>query len=198
MRDIRTCDSLHQAKAAFQDALMEGAAIQNRHLVARLRQKPVYQQAAFFFLLRAFRLDDEMKIHRYAELHTWHPEELQADRSGMCRLGLSPTRVQRGMFSPDGIPNLADCAIAGRGSNPLGGDERSQINSCFFPGLRLVPAYSSRPIDNPHIIGGGVQPNGTTPTVFELKRKGISPPSDVSWTYARGLPPRVRSGRKPR
>ena len=93
---------------------MEGAAIQNRHLVARLRQKPVCQQAAFFFLLRAFRLDDEMKIHRYAELHTWHPEELQADRSRMRRLGLSPTRVQRGMFSPDGIPNLADCAIAGR------------------------------------------------------------------------------------
>ena len=67
MRDIRTCEALHEAKAVFQDALVEGSAIQDRHFVGQLRQEPVYQIAEFFYLLRAFRLDSEDKIRRYAE-----------------------------------------------------------------------------------------------------------------------------------
>ena len=108
MRDIRTCEALHEARASFQDALVEGSAIQDRHFSAQLRQEPVYQMAEFFFLLRAFRLDGDDKIRRYAELHNRHLEALQADRNKMRRLGLSPTRVQKGRFSPDSIPKLVE------------------------------------------------------------------------------------------
>ena len=66
------------------------------------------QIAEFFFLLRAFGLDSEEKIRRYAELHNQHLEELQADRAKMRRLGLSPTRIRKGMFSPDSIPKLVE------------------------------------------------------------------------------------------
>ena len=116
MRDIRTCEALHEAKAAFQDALVEGSAVRDRHFVAQLRQEPAYQMAEFFFLLRAFSLDDETKIRRYAELHNRHLEGLQADREKMRRLGLSPTRLQKGMFSPDSIPKLVENYRAGEGA----------------------------------------------------------------------------------
>ena len=108
MRDIRTCEALHKAKAIFQDTVVEGSANQDRHFVGQLRQEPVYQIAEFFYLLRAFRLDSEEKIRRYAELHNRHLETLQADRTKMRRLGLSPTRVRKGMFSPDSIPKLVE------------------------------------------------------------------------------------------
>ena len=116
MRDIRTCETLHEARASFQDALVEGSAIQDRHFAAQLRQEPVYQMAEFFFLLRAFRLDGEEKIRRYAEFHNRHLEALQADRTKMRRLGLSPTRVQKGKFSPDSIPKLVENYRAGEGA----------------------------------------------------------------------------------
>ena len=116
MRDIRTCEALHEAKAAFQDALVEGSAVQDRHFVSQLRQEPAYQMAEFFYLLRAFRLDDEAKIRRYAELHNQHLEELQADRAKLRRLGLSPTRIQKGMFSRDSIPKLVENYRASEGA----------------------------------------------------------------------------------
>ena len=74
------------------------------------------QIAEFFFLLRAFGLDSEEKIRRYAELHNQHLEELQADRAKMRRLGLSPTRIRKGMFSPDSIPKLVENYRAGEGA----------------------------------------------------------------------------------
>ena len=113
MRDIRTCEALHEAKAVFQDALVEGSAIQDRHFVGQLRQEPVYQIAEFFYLLRAFGLDSEDKIRRYAEFHNRHLEALRTDRTKMRRLGLSPTRVRKGMFSPDSIPKLVENYRAG-------------------------------------------------------------------------------------
>ena len=116
MRDIRTCEALHEARASFQDALVEGSAVQDRHFAAQLRQEPVYQMAEFFFLLRAFRLDGEDKIRRYAELHNRHLEELQADRTKMRRLGLSPTRVQKGKFSPESVPKLVENYRSGDGA----------------------------------------------------------------------------------
>ena len=82
--------------------------VQDRHFVAQLRQEPIYQVAEFFYLLRAFRLDSEEKIHRYAELHNRHLEALQADRAKMRRLGLSPTRIRKGVFSVDNIPKLVE------------------------------------------------------------------------------------------
>ena len=72
--------------------------------------------AEFFFLLRAFRLDGEDKIRRYAELHNQHLETLQADRTKMRRLGLSPTRVQKGRFSRDSIPKLVENYRSGDGA----------------------------------------------------------------------------------
>lgn len=116
MRDIRTCEALHEARASFQDALVEGSAVQDRHFVAQLRQESVHQLAEFFFLLRAFRLDSEEKILRYAALHNRHLEGLQADRAKMRRLGLSPTRIGKGMFSPDSIPKLVENYRAGDGA----------------------------------------------------------------------------------
>ena len=116
MRDIRTCEALHEAKAVFQDALVEGSAIQDRHFVSQLRQEPSYQIAEFFFLLRAFRLDSEKKIRRYAELHNQHLKGLQMDRAKMRRLGLSPTRVQKGVFSPESIPKLVENYRSGDGA----------------------------------------------------------------------------------
>ena len=116
MRDIRTCEALHEAKAVFQDALVEASAVQDRHFVTQLRQEPPYQVAEFFFLLRAFRLDSEEKIRRYAELHNQHLEGLQADRAKMRRLGLSPTRVRKGVFSPESIPKLVENYRAGDGA----------------------------------------------------------------------------------
>ena len=108
MRDIRTCEALHEAKAVFQDNLAEGSEAQDRHFVGQLRQEPSYQMAEFFFLLRAFRLNSEDKIRRYADLHNAHLRELQTDRNKMRRLGLSPTRVRKGLFSPDNIPKLVE------------------------------------------------------------------------------------------
>ena len=108
MRDIRTCEALHESRAAFQDALAEGSAVQDLHFLGQLRQEPSYQIAEFFFLLRAFHLDSEEKIRRYAELHNRHLEELQTDRDKMRRLGLSPTRVEKGLFSSDNIPKLVE------------------------------------------------------------------------------------------
>jgi hypothetical protein len=108
MRDIRICEALHEAKTVFQDALVEGSAIQDRHFVGQLRQEPSYQMAEFFFLLRAFRLDSEEKIRRYAELHNQHLENLEVDRAKMRRLGLSPTRLLKGRFSRENIPKLVE------------------------------------------------------------------------------------------
>ena len=108
MRDVRTCEALHEARAAFQDALVEGSVVQEPHFVAQLRQEPAFQLADFFFLLRAFRLDSEEKLRRYAELHNRHLEALGEDRAKMRRLGLSPTRVRRGMFAPESIPKLVE------------------------------------------------------------------------------------------
>ena len=116
MRDIRTCEALHEAKAVFQDALAESSAMQDLHFVGQLRQEPSYQMAEFFFLLRAFGLDREEKIRRYAELHNRHLEALQADRNKMRRLGLSPTRLRKGMFSPDNIPKLVENYRSGNGA----------------------------------------------------------------------------------
>ena len=115
MHDIRTCEALHEAKAAFQEDLVAGSSVQDRHFVAQLRQEPTYQMAEFFFLLRAFQLDSEEKIRRYAELHNQHLEGLLADREKMRRLGLSPTRVRRGIFSPDNIPKLVENYRTGDG-----------------------------------------------------------------------------------
>ena len=108
MRDIRVCEAIHEARSAFQEALVAGSAIQERHFVRQLRQAPVYQMAEFFYLVRAFRLDSEEKVRRYAELHNRHLEAVRADPVKLHRLGLSPTRVQRGMFSPDSIPKLVE------------------------------------------------------------------------------------------
>ena len=108
MRDVRTCEALHEARAAFQDALVEGSAVRDPHFAAQLRQEPAYQLAEFFFLLQAFRLDSEEKLRRYAELHNRHLERLGADRAKMRRLGLSPTRLRRGRFSPESIPKLVE------------------------------------------------------------------------------------------
>ena len=108
MRDIRTCEALHEAKAAFQEALVDGSLNQDRVFVAQLRQESTYQIAEFFYLLRAFRLDTEEKIRRYAELHNRHLETLLKDRGKMRRLGLSPTRVRKGMFSQESIPKLVE------------------------------------------------------------------------------------------
>ena len=116
MRDIRTCEALHESKAAFQNDLVDGSVNQDRYFVAQLRQEPTYQIAEFFFLLRAFGLDSEEKIRRYAELHNRHLEELQEDRAKMRRLGLSPTRVRKGMFSPESIPKLVENYRSGNGA----------------------------------------------------------------------------------
>ena len=116
MRDIRTCEALHEARASFQDALVDRSAVRDRHFVTQLRQESVYQMAEFFFLLQAFRLDGEEKIRRYAELHNQHLEGLQSDRAKMRRLGLSPTRVKKGMFSPDSIPKLVENYRSGDGA----------------------------------------------------------------------------------
>ena len=116
MRDIRTCEALHEARAAFQDALVKESVVRDRHFAAQLRQEPVHQMAEFFFLLRAFQLDDGEKVRRYAELHNEHLLGLQADPIKMRRLGLSPTRVRRGMFSPDSIPKLVENYRAGDGA----------------------------------------------------------------------------------
>ena len=113
MRDIRTCEALHEARVAFQDALVESSAVHEPHFVAQLRQEPVFQLAEFFFLLRAFGLDSEAKIRRYAELHNRHLEALGEDRAKMRRLGLSPTRVRRGRFSRESIPKLVENYRAG-------------------------------------------------------------------------------------
>ena len=108
MGDIRTCEALHEARAGFQEALVGGAANQERHFVRQLRQEPVYQMAEFFYLMRAFRLDSEDKIRRYADLHNRHLEALQADPAKLHRLGLSRTRVQKGLFAPESIPKLVE------------------------------------------------------------------------------------------
>lgn len=116
MRDVRTCEALHEARAAFQDALVEGSAVREPHFAAQLRQEPAYQLAEFFFLLRAFRLDSEEKLRRYAELHNCHLERLGADRAKMRRLGLSPTRLRRGRFSSESIPKLVENYRTGEGA----------------------------------------------------------------------------------
>ena len=108
MRDVRTCEVLHEARADFHNALVEGSAIKDLHCVAQLRQEPAYQMAEFFYLLRAFRLDGEEKIRRYVELHNRHLEALQEDRAKMRRLGLSPTRVRKGSFSQANVPKLVE------------------------------------------------------------------------------------------
>lgn len=116
MRDIRTCEALHEAKASFQDALVAGSVVQKSYFATQLRQEPVYQMAEFFFLLRAFRLDDEEKIRNYAELHNRHLEGLGANRAKMRRLGLSPTRLRKGMFSPESILKLVENYRTGDGA----------------------------------------------------------------------------------
>ena len=114
VRNIRTCEALHEARLSFQSALVEGAAIQkgsaiqNRHFAASLRQDSIYQMAEFFFLLRAFGIEDDAKIRRYAEVHNLYIEELQKDKTKRIRLGLSPTRVEKGMFSQDCISKLVE------------------------------------------------------------------------------------------
>ena len=116
MRNLRTCEALHEAKATFHNALVERSAVQDRHFIAQLRQEPPYQIAEFFFLLRGFRLDSEEKVRRYADLHNRHLERLQTDRAKMRRLGLSPTRVRKGMFSPESIPKLVENYRTGDGA----------------------------------------------------------------------------------
>ena len=116
MRDIRTCEALHEAKASFQDALVDGSVVQESYFAAQLRQEPVYQMAEFFFLLRAFRLDDEEKIRHYADLHNRHLEGLRSDRAKMRRLGLSPTRVRKGIFSPESVLKLVENYRTGDGA----------------------------------------------------------------------------------
>jgi len=116
MSDIRICEALHEAKVAFQSALVEGSAIHDLHFVGQLRQEPSYQIAEFFYLLRAFGLDSEEKIRRYAELHNRHLEALQADRAKMRRLGLSPTRLRKGVFTAESIPKLVENYRTGGGA----------------------------------------------------------------------------------
>lgn len=108
MADIRVCEAVHEARAAFREALVAGSAVQERHFVHRLRQEPVYRMAEFFYLLRAFRLDGEDKIRRYAELHNRHLEALGTDPARMRRLGLTRTRVEKGVFAPESIPKLVE------------------------------------------------------------------------------------------
>ena len=106
--DVRTCEVLHEARAAFQDGVVRGSSVQDRQVIRLLRQEPVHQMAEFYYLLRAFRLDSEAKIRRYAELHNRHIAELSADRDKMRRLGVTPTRLAKGMFSSGSIPKLVE------------------------------------------------------------------------------------------
>ncbi len=108
MADIGVCEAMHEARAAFQEALVAGSAIQERHFVRQLRQEPVHRMAEFFYLIRAFRLDSEEKVRRYAELHNHHLEALQADPGKMHRLGITRTRVEKGVFSADSIAKLVE------------------------------------------------------------------------------------------
>ena len=50
MRDVRTCEVLHEAKADFHNALVEGSANKDPHFVGQLRQEPTYQMAEFFYM----------------------------------------------------------------------------------------------------------------------------------------------------
>ena len=108
MRDVRTCEVLHEARADFHSALVEGSVAQDPHFVAQLRQESAYQMAEFFYLLRAFGLDGEAKLRRYVTLHNRHLEVLLEDRAKMRRLGLSPTRVRKGLFSSTSVPKLVE------------------------------------------------------------------------------------------
>ena len=108
MRDVRTCEVLHEARADFHNALVEGSAVEDPHFVAQLRQEPTYQMAEFFYLLRAFGLDGEAKLRRYVMLHNRHLEALLEDRAKMRRLALIPTRVRKGLFSPASVPKLVE------------------------------------------------------------------------------------------
>ena len=114
--DIRTCEALHRAKMDFQNALVESAAQQERHFVKHLRMEPVYQIAEFFFLVQTCRLDSDKKIRRYAELHNEYLQAMLADRPKMHRLCLNPTRVRKGMFSPDNVAKLVENYRAGTGA----------------------------------------------------------------------------------
>ncbi len=116
MRDIRTCEALHEARAGFQEALVAGAASQERHFVRQLRQEPVYEMAEFFYLIRAFRLDSAASIERYAGLHNRHLQALHADPAKLHRLGLTRTRVEKGLFAPESIPKLVENYRAGGGA----------------------------------------------------------------------------------
>ena len=116
MQDIRTCEALHEAKVAFHDALVKSSIVQDRHFVTQLRKEPPYQMAEFFFLLRAFQLDSEEKVRRYAELHSQHLERLQADRAKMHRLAVSPTRLRKGKFSSESILKLVENYRSGDGA----------------------------------------------------------------------------------
>ncbi|MCY4319261.1 MAG: hypothetical protein OXE76_08760 [Alphaproteobacteria bacterium] len=113
---IRVCEVMHEARAGFREALVAGSAVQELHFVRLLRQEPVYRMAEFFYLVRAFRLDSEEKIRRYAELHNRHLAALDADAAKLRRLGLTRTRVAQGMFAPDSIPKLVENYRSGDGA----------------------------------------------------------------------------------
>ena len=116
MADIRVCEAVHEARAGFQEALVAGSLMQELHFVRLLRQEPVYRMAEFFYLVRAFRLDSEEKIRRYAELHNRHLAALGADAAKLHRLGLTRTRVAQGVFAPDSIPKLVENYRSGGGA----------------------------------------------------------------------------------
>ncbi len=106
--DVRFLEGLREARKDFFDELVHRSANQDEHFLAGLRQEPAYQISEFFYLLKAFGVDDEDKIKSFATLHNQHMEGLLEDRAKMRRLGLSPDRVRKAMLSADNLEKVVE------------------------------------------------------------------------------------------
>lgn len=107
-RDLHLLEALREARKSFFDELAEKSAVADEHFVRQLRQEPAYQIAEFFYLLRAFGVTEGPAIRRMAELHNAYLGTISDDREKMRRLGLTPDRVEKGLFSDDSLLKLVE------------------------------------------------------------------------------------------
>lgn len=107
-KDVCFLEGLREARKDFFDELVHRSADQDEHFLAGLRQEPAYQISEFFYLLKAFGVDDEAKIKSFANLHNQHMAGLLDDRAKMRRLGLGPDRVRKAMLSEDNLGKVVE------------------------------------------------------------------------------------------
>src|SRR5262245_45746139 len=97
-RDLKLHQAYRVAYVLFFDLLTAASSARESAIIHRLRQQPVYQMAEFFYLLRAYGLQQPQQLQAYIDMHNDQIASLIKDSSRLRLYGFAPSRLKRALI----------------------------------------------------------------------------------------------------